>query len=503
MHTSSSRGQLVTGGVVAGVAMALLFSAACGEKKKAGDKTGSNPASGSAPGTGSPGNGSAPGTGTPPGPGTGTTAPKPAKKLEAAAVQAVIDGWLKAQNDGAFAEYEKLYATRMTGIKRVGLRTFRFDRKGWLKDRERMFKSKMTVGAADPKIELGSTTATVHFTQTFSQGKFKDEGPKEMLIALEGDTLKIAREEMLSSRVGSSQTSAKMADVLLVVEVADTQYAVVATGAEAAWGTGALGKPIEDGGLYAVTQATGPGLPKAQAAWNGRAIAVYDKAGTACKTTVGALKLLSAVTPHFGTVQYWTDGDGEGSPPATDEDIASEVFSEDNLLLVAELGACKGVVAVPDTAKPLFLTPKAADAAMEKKAQDAFDALPAAKELQADFKTYGESGDWYDAPQITTFDKGDTHYVVVVAQGGEGCGDWQGQLSAVFFVDGKGVLTPQENTDGLFVTPSAMADLDGNGTIEVIGTTSSYGPEWTIIGTDEGMLDTMKTAEFRYSDCPC
>ena len=63
----------------------------------------------------------------------------PKVKLEIAApddvVQAVIDAWLAAQNGGDFAAYQALYADKMEGVKRVGPRTWRFDRKGWLADR--------------------------------------------------------------------------------------------------------------------------------------------------------------------------------------------------------------------------------------------------------------------------------------------------------------------------------------------------------------------------------
>jgi outer membrane receptor for Fe3+-dicitrate len=38
-------------------------------------------------------------------------------------VQKLVDSWLEVQNTGNAKEYAKLYAKRMTGIKRVGPRS--------------------------------------------------------------------------------------------------------------------------------------------------------------------------------------------------------------------------------------------------------------------------------------------------------------------------------------------------------------------------------------------
>jgi hypothetical protein len=46
-------------------------------------------------------------------------------------VKTLLDAWLKAQNDGDFNAYEKLYAQRFTGIRRSGPRTVKMDRAGW------------------------------------------------------------------------------------------------------------------------------------------------------------------------------------------------------------------------------------------------------------------------------------------------------------------------------------------------------------------------------------
>jgi hypothetical protein len=62
-------------------------------------------------------------------------APAPAPIPEQA-VKALVDAWLTAQNKGDFKAYEGLYAAKFFGIKRAGQREERFDRDGWLKDRQ-------------------------------------------------------------------------------------------------------------------------------------------------------------------------------------------------------------------------------------------------------------------------------------------------------------------------------------------------------------------------------
>ncbi len=53
--------------------------------------------------------------------------------------KALFDRWLRAQNEGDFATYQSLFASRFGGVKRAGERVSRFSRDGWLSDRKRMF----------------------------------------------------------------------------------------------------------------------------------------------------------------------------------------------------------------------------------------------------------------------------------------------------------------------------------------------------------------------------
>ena len=60
----------------------------------------------------------------------------------------VVDGWLAAQNAGDWAAYDKLYATKFTGIRRSGPRTVRFH------DARRLLLLAFTVATNDVTFKL-------------------------------------------------------------------------------------------------------------------------------------------------------------------------------------------------------------------------------------------------------------------------------------------------------------------------------------------------------------
>lgn len=113
---------------------------------------------------------------------------------------AVVERWRRAQEDGDFAAYQALYADPFTGIRRSGTRKATFDRAGWIKDRERMFKKKMTVTVANLKVAKSADGLIARFEQTWESGNYRDVGWKELLLLRQGEEVKIAREEQLGSR---------------------------------------------------------------------------------------------------------------------------------------------------------------------------------------------------------------------------------------------------------------------------------------------------------------
>ena len=111
-----------------------------------------------------------PGPDAPAAPDAAVAAPArpPVAELVPAEVRAVIDAWLRAQNEGDFAAYERLYAPRFTGIRRSGPRERRFDRAGWIADRQAMFRASMQVATRDVTVDPGAGVAMVRLTQEFT-----------------------------------------------------------------------------------------------------------------------------------------------------------------------------------------------------------------------------------------------------------------------------------------------------------------------------------------------
>ena len=478
------------------VAVAALAIAGCAKKKEAGTGSGS-------------GTGMGTGTGTGTGTGSAEEALPAAVPVDTAAVQALVDAWLAAQNGGDFAAYQALYADKMEGVKRVGPRTTRFDRAGWLADRERMFKHPMTVAAKDVAIDGSATAPTVEFVQSFAQGRFSDEGPKRIVLTKTAAGLRITREEMLQSTVGAP--AATGADpVALVVEVDQRYQVVIDASGDDAWASGRITGPYRGIHTYAMRDAA---KAPAAAAWTGKALTVYGADGDACPATVGAVRLLGGGTPHFGEVQLW-DGDPAMSADGrkwTKGERARAVYEMGGLYLVGELqitGACKPLFAMDVAAKPVVFTAADADADADADARDAaalaaFRKLPAYKTLQQSFTgDYQGQGDWAPSPTVTAYGAGANRYVVVSANEGSGCGDFLGQLAAVFAWDGRQARLVS-NPDAGFLSIDALIDSDGDGALELIGAEADFS---TVIGhltPSAGGFATRSSVSFPFNDCGC
>ncbi|MBK7072055.1 MAG: nuclear transport factor 2 family protein [Myxococcales bacterium] len=128
-------------------------------------------------------------------------APRAATPDELAAAQAFVDRWLATQNAGDFAGYQALYADRFRGVRRTGRAVRRFDRPGWLADRKAMFRRPTVVAADHVVVYVAGPERQVFFTQTWSQGRFKDVGTKNLILEGTGAATKIRYEELLGSRV--------------------------------------------------------------------------------------------------------------------------------------------------------------------------------------------------------------------------------------------------------------------------------------------------------------
>jgi hypothetical protein len=113
----------------------------------------------------------------------------------------VLEAWRLAQNNLDFGAYEALYDSGFHGSKRVGERRFDFDRKHWLLDRKPMFTPGLTIGVRKLKLRAGGSLVVASFLQDFATPSFRDTGRKLLAFRREAGTWRIAREDMLTSKV--------------------------------------------------------------------------------------------------------------------------------------------------------------------------------------------------------------------------------------------------------------------------------------------------------------
>jgi hypothetical protein len=130
--------------------------------------------------------------------------PAPVAAADKTAALAVVDAWVKAQNDGDFAAYGALYDASFVGVKRTndgGQKTFTLDK--WKADRKKMFKAKQKVVAENASVAAAGGRVTVGFVQRYQAGAYADHGDKSLVLAPGKDgALRIVREEMLYSAPG-------------------------------------------------------------------------------------------------------------------------------------------------------------------------------------------------------------------------------------------------------------------------------------------------------------
>jgi hypothetical protein len=124
---------------------------------------------------------------------------------ERAAIVAFVERWVKAQNAGNFADYSALYAPEFAGTKRVGDKPTLMKLDEWLRDRKKMFERDARVVVSGLQIMRDKGELNALFEQRWSTSTFADQGAKVLTLQKTGDDLRIVREEMLSSKVGSSK----------------------------------------------------------------------------------------------------------------------------------------------------------------------------------------------------------------------------------------------------------------------------------------------------------
>jgi molybdate transport system substrate-binding protein len=412
--------------------------------------------------------------------------------------RSLIDAWLRAQNAGDAGAYGALYAARFTGIKRAGYRTWRFARTAWLADRGKMFKHPMKVQADDVAVRVAGPVAIVELVQSFEQGAFKDVGPKQLLVIRTPDGLRIGREEMLASHAAHD---AHAPAVGFVVEIDGVRYAILAEDTAAA-GTGAL-TPIRGTGPMWTFEPVDPAKAAAEvAAWKDKPVRLYG-GGASCATTLGALTRIAVATPHFGTLQEWNGENGGAALTQTQRAQALAALA--GAKLGARLdGACTGDwIDLSGGGDGVIFADAEPEAALATAALAALRATPAWKQIQTDYETaYAGKGDWTDADagvidtRVFTSPDGKTRYLAARAHAGNGCGDFEGDLTALWLVDARGALTAV-GKPGDVPYPRAISDIDRDGAVELLTDTDVF------VASGAGGFTSARHLELNDMDCPC
>jgi ketosteroid isomerase-like protein len=440
----------------------------------------------------------------------------PANSIDQQA-RALLDRWLKAQNDGDFAAYQGLYADRFTGVRRSGQRTVRLNRAGWLRDRQRMFQKKMTVQAEGVRIAASSGGAVLTFSQTWESGSYRDTGPKRMVLVRGAGGLRISGEELLASslRPVLAMSAAEQAEAphLFLIDLGAGQGrgVVLSTAPDEAWASGAPRLLREDGGVRVVSRAVdAERLPPELRRWRGQAVRLLtDRGGPGCEGTVRGFRVVTQVVPHFGMAQEWQE---KGAAPA---EIAKEVWGlgQEARVLVGDVetsgkGCERATWARPaGLPVPVMAAPEEPDAALRAAALAAFRKLPehgahqkAYDEFWRESKPAGKKPRYWDqheggAPTVKVLRLGQVTLVTVQAQEMVSCAEFMASLWAVFRVEGKGLKLRQEGETPQTITPRAIVDLDGDGDPEVLMDVD--------LGQGVQRGDELKTVVASYQDCPC
>ncbi len=434
-----------------------------------------------------------------------------------AEVRGLLDLWLAAQNQGDFASYQMLYATKMTGVRAVGVIRRQFSRAGWMADRKRMFGKAMQVQAEQVQVAIAAGLAQVRFVQTFQSGSFRDKGPKVWLVAREFDAPRIVREEMLSSVVSTVQqaTPPPAENLALAVRVGDSTWLAI----DAAPPTGDVSPTLlQQSGAWTAGVAldwTGTRKP-----WKDRDIIVYGQTGEVCRGQAVEVAAIARALPHFGQVQDWTEGPEQQRPPASE--IAAAVW---------DLGKGDAITAVrirpyptpgnrADCPKALFgrSAHLPSPVFLGRDATKAGQLRETALATMRGERFFAEIGrdyarevqppraltwDQYQhaVAEVVSFEGPGIRLVVTHAQAGEACGGFGGEYLAIWTArplppDNYRLVLASDPKAGADAVPQAAVDVDGDGQFELVA------PDriWRMVGPNWQPVFSLRVPDY---DCPC
>ena len=441
-----------------------------------------------------------------------SASPVVSRGFDSAVAQRFIEHWLAVQNEHDFAAYGALYAPRFSGTKRVGNYSKRFDRKGWLSDREPMFRDGVLVKASELQLSGSAGAVRAVFTQDFVAPGFHDTGKKELFLLAQPSGFVISREQLLSSKLTEPESAADSS----VLAFHRDGVALEWNFSQALPGNPQL-LPRVSGESYDVALPVQPEtLSKQARSWLGRSLTVYATDGTSCQGTVTRFEVRVSALPHFGMQQAWA---GEGDlPKAPRAQIAEEIWGiarDDERFVVGVLDhECHGVWAV--THPGTFTPATAPTTALCERAFSAFRALPAYHALQARFAEEAQGTTTDPARPWESLDgalnvvevrsSAESSLLVLAASAGSGCGSFGGNLSVIWKVSGSGASATltlrgvfKDSLEALQV--KGAVDQNADGTPELLTGPDVVSREISVLRLAAGGY--RRTSLFKISDWDC
>jgi hypothetical protein len=256
---------------------------------------------------------------------------------------------------------------------------------------------------------------------------------------------------------------------------------------DGAWAADSVVPESLERGETALAPTDPAALPAELADLAGREVALFGPTGLACSGALAAPVVLARHAPQHSERLAWagdTDWDGEvDGPPASDEQVAADVYVEGHRLLVAEVTATQGDCSVALWARAVSAPAPAVylevelEASLAERVRAAFSALGQHQALQeelvealADLPAEEQAEHPTDrAPEVYAFRDSAAGRTLVLATVRHGwqCAPVWFELTGLWEVtqDGSLELVTVERT---YIRPAAVFDGDGDGTVEFI-----------------------------------
>jgi hypothetical protein len=412
-------------------------------------------------------------------------------------VTQLVNRWKAAQKTADVSAYSALYAEHFSGLFATAQGIGRLDRTAWLRAHALSLTLDPRLAAATVRVAIGAGGARVTFEPRSARASQRlpelfmistMEGPK---IAREAPTLPAPSE--LTDHPG--------------LWLANERFAILSTKPEASWAEGAP----SFSGDYSASSAVALGrLPKPLRAWLGRPVRVLGESGAVCETRLQRFAIRAQISPDLATAEVW-DGcsDEHAQTPAQIAQDIWQLSAPEGRTLVAELSApCKGALLAvdPDLPAPAIAAPEPASAELGAAALALFRELPAYVGLQAHFKASAPDSDgaWDDRAarrSVWSLDlAGHRPLVFVSVEGGRGCTDFSGSLSALWEVRGNGagatlgLLSVPSAEDDRRLTPRAVIGLSTTVASVLLGPDGVYQTQSLLTGTLEGYGQALLTS---------